>query len=253
MSEEKALLKTELLGLSYTCLEKSALVSLLARLAKEGRFTAVFTPNAVIAAEAEKSEALKAILQKADFLLADGIGVTLASRLSFSPVPPRLTGIDTAEALLPLLEREGLRLFLYGGKEGVALAAREAILSKHPRLAIGTHDGYSPGAEEAISRFSPHVLFVCLGFPRQERFILSLREGFDGVAMGLGGCLDAWAGQAMRAPRVLRRFGLEWLWRTLCEPHRARRLLPLPRFFWRATLAGGRKLIQKSQKRGYRI
>ncbi len=249
---QRAAAYVEILGLRYANLDREELAKALCRRAKEGRFTAVFTPNAVIAAEAEKSAEKKALLREADLLLADGIGVTVASRLSFSPPPCRNAGIDMAEALFPLMEREGLRLFLYGGKAGVAEEARRALLLQYPQLTIGVHDGYTAGAEAAIAAFSPHVLLVCLGFPKQERFILSMRGRISSLAMGLGGSLDVWAGRVPRAPLFFQRAGLEWLWRVAREPRRILRLLPLPRFFVCAAYEGYHKLIQKPQKRRQR-
>ena len=250
MKEGRGLEEVELFGLSYLNAEREATVSLLAQRAKERRFTAVFTPNAVMAAEAERSEEKKALLRQADLLIADGIGVTLASRLSLSSPISRIAGIDAAEALLPTLEREGLSLFLYGGREGVAERAKAALLLRYPRLCIETHDGYSSGAFEKIMAFSPSVLFVCLGFPRQETFILSLKDKLPCVAMGLGGSLDVWSGNLVRAPLLFRKMGLEWLWRIAREPRRLGRLFPLPRFFLRAAWQGARKSIQKKQKKG---
>lgn len=242
----------EVCGIRYTAMPKERLAERLCRLAKEGRFTAVFTPNAVIAAEAEGSPEKQALLEAADILIADGIGVTVAARLSFSPPPPRIAGIELAEALFPLAEREGLRLFLYGGRVGVAERAREKLLSRYPRLSIVVHDGYTEGAEAAILAFAPHILLVCLGFPRQERFILSLRGRLGCVALGLGGSLDVWSGDKRRAPLFFRKTGLEWLFRTAREPKRLPRLFPLPAFFLRAAGRGWRRLIQKPQKRGQR-
>ncbi|MBP3436461.1 MAG: WecB/TagA/CpsF family glycosyltransferase [Clostridia bacterium] len=236
------------LGLRYTDLDRQDILALLLSRAKERVFTAVFTPNAVIAAEAAKDAEKKAVLEKADCLIADGAGLLLASRLEGSPLSFRNTGIDTAYALLPLAEKEGLRLFLYGATRESVKRAKEKIEERFPNLTVACLDGYSEDPSARILLFRPHLLYVCLGFPKQERFILSLKGKGDFVAMGLGGSFDVWSGQRKRAPLFLQRAGLEWLWRTVGEPQRLARLLPLPRFFWQAWRQRWRKNIQKPQK-----
>ena len=91
-----------------------------------------------------------------------------------------------------------------------------------------------------------------MGFPRQEEWIVQNANKLPSVRifMGLGGSLDVWAGEVRRAPRLLRTLGLEWLWRTALEPSRAKRLLPLPAYFYRCLGAGARKLLRKCQKEG---
>lgn len=193
----------------------------------------IFTPNSEILYKASQEPNLISLLSEADLLLPDGIGVIFASHILQDPLPCRITGIDTAEYILSEAERMALSVYLLGGMSGVAEKAAHELTKKHPRLRIvGAHHGYFRSQEEKrqvvgkIQAASPQILFVCLGFPTQERFISDTLSKLPSVrlAMGLGGCLDVWSGSIRRAPKIIQRVGLEWLYRILSAPKRIKRL-----------------------------
>lgn len=211
----------------------------------ENQSTAIiFTPNPEILWQAHKDKALFSLLSEADLLLPDGVGVTLAARLRGTPMRERITGIDTGEWLLRYAAEHAHSVFLLGGKEGVAERAKNALCQKIPTLKIcGTHHGYFDKRTECrenqavlqkIRDAQPDFLFVCFGFPAQERWISENAEAlpFLRVAIGLGGALDVWSGNIKRAPKMIQKCGMEWLWRAAREPKRVKRLLCLPRFLW---------------------
>ncbi len=194
----------------------------------------VVTPNAVMLDACRRDTSLTALLDRADLSLPDGAGVLLAARRAGTPLSCRVAGIDFGEALLLRAQRDGLRVFLLGGGEGVAQRAAASLLEKYPRLCVcGTYWGYfdQMGEEdrrlcEHLRRVRPDILFVCLGFPLQERWIDTHLAHLSGlrVIAGLGGSLDVWAKDARRAPRPLRALGMEWAWRMAHEPRRLRQL-----------------------------
>ncbi len=201
----------------------------------------VVTPNAQILSACRKDAKLVSLLNSATLSLPDGAGVLLAAKRCGTPLPSRVAGADFAISLLNEAEKRGLRVFLLGGKAGVAEAARDRLQKSHPHLCIcGVHDGYFDfmGEEnvrllEAINRSHTDILFVCLGFPRQEAWI---SENFSRlpnvrVAAGLGGTLDVLAGKVKRAPASVSRMGLEWFWRMALQPKRLRHLPALIRFY----------------------
>lgn len=200
----------------------------------------VVTPNALIAEECQRKRGLLALVKSADLRVADGAGILLASRLLGSPLPERIAGIDLAESLLREAEKAGLRVFLLGGKRGVAEKARARLLDRYPELNIcGTHHGYfqKNGIEnntviDKIRRAAPDLLFVCFGFPTQEKWIASNLHRLKGVGVciGLGGSLDVWSGNATRAPRIIISAHLEWLWRMIIDPKRLSALPKLASF-----------------------
>lgn len=231
----------EILGIPFSPMTREEARIRLSRMIEEEASAAVFTPNPHMLMEAHRDPSLAALLKSAALLLPDGVGVTVAARLRGAPLPARITGIDTAEWLLSYGERNGLRFYFLGGETGVAQKAAERMKKRYPNLTVtGCHHGYfqKSGRENEkvlaeIQAASPHILFVCLGFPLQERWIAENLPSLPSVriAMGLGGVLDVWSGSLKRAPALLQALGLEWLWRTLQSPKkRLKALKSLPPF-----------------------
>ena len=202
----------------------------------------VFTPNALMLERARRDTALATLLNRASISLPDGAGVVWAAEKMGMPLRERVAGIDFGSAILERAERSGLRVFLLGGGDGVAEHASENLQKKHPRLCIcGTTWGYfhKTGEENTavisyIRACRPDVLFVCMGFPVQERWVienLHLLSDIRVIAC-LGGSLDVWAGDLRRAPLWMSRMGLEWLWRMLCQPGRFAKLPEIVSFLW---------------------
>lgn len=193
------------------------------------------TPNAEIVWEAMQDGTFRQILNDADLVLPDGAGVVLGSRILERPLQGKVAGIEFAERLVQRLAAKGGRLYLLGGKPGIAEKAAENLTGKYPGVQIcGTADGYFQDEEAAVARIraaSPEVLFVCLGAPKQERFMAAHQRDLNvGLMIGLGGSLDGFAGTVKRAPRWMIRCNLEWLYRLLKEPSRLGRMMRLPKF-----------------------
>lgn len=202
-----------------------------------------FTPNLQMLESARKLEETKKILNSASVLIPDGAGLLLASHFMRKPIKNKVAGIDFGEEIISLSEKEGKTIFLLGGAKGVAKRAAKKLLIKYPSLKIcGIHNGYFDTEDEGalikkIKNANPDILIVCMGFPKQERFVYEHRNDFTDIKVitCLGGALDVWAGKKMRAPILLQRAHLEWLWRILAEPKRAKRFLSsLPVLFYAA-------------------
>ena len=209
---------------------------------REGQGTCwVVTPNAVMLDACRRDALLCSLLNRADLSVADGAGVLLAARRQGTPLRARVAGIELGERLLAGAAESGLRVFLLGGKKGVAKKAALALKKRHPRLTVcGTHHGYFDKDKDcrdngsvirSINNAKADILFVCFGFPLQERWIAENLPSLPSLrlAMGLGGSLDVWSGNIRRAPSWVQSIGLEWLWRAFREPKRAKRLLSLPK------------------------
>ena len=196
----------------------------------------VVTPNPEIVWLCRKDPALGQIVKEAELVLADGVGITMGAKILGRPLASRLPGIDFAACLLREMARRGQSVFLYGAKPGIAVRAGEALGVQHPGLRIvGTADGYGDDGPviDAVRAAEPDVLLVCLGAPRQERWMASYKGQLGaGLMLGLGGALDVFAGEVERAPAGWRKLGLEWLYRLLKQPRRAGRMLKLPLFLF---------------------
>ena len=206
---------------------------------------AVYTPNSEIIYLAYKDADFCSLLNSADMLTADGIGVVYASRILDNPVPERAGGFDIACRVIERLAETGDRLFLFGGKPDVAEMAAENLKKEYPFINIvGTRNGYfqpeeNDGIISAINESGADIVFVCLGAPMQEKWIFENRDKLScSVMMGIGGSLDVFAGTAERAPEKWQKLGLEWLYRLIKEPKRFWRMLALPKFAFTVLIKG---------------
>lgn len=206
----------------------------MALLEQEGPHMAA-TPNPEIVQCAQKDRELSAILAGADLVLPDGIGIIQAARILGRPLKGRVPGIDFAAALMGRMAETGRRLFLLGAAPGVAEQAAANLQAAHPGLVVcGVHDGYFQEDGPVIQKIRDaraDVVFVCLGFPKQEKWIAAhgAQTGAR-LLIGLGGSLDVFAGKVERAPEQFQKLGLEWLYRLAKQPSRIGRMARLPLF-----------------------
>lgn len=205
----------------------------------------IFTPNSEIIMQAYKNKTFCDILNKADMLTADGIGVVYASKILDNPISERAAGYDIACQVIEKIAHSGHRLYLFGGKEGVAETAKRKLEEKYPFIQIvGTHNGYFKPEQESeivaeINSANPDIVFVCLGAPAQENWIARNSEKMNAkVFMGIGGSLDVIAGVAERAPEFWCNHGLEWFYRLMKQPSRFMRMMALPKFAITVLLKG---------------
>ncbi len=212
---------------------------------ESGEKCRVVTPNAEIAQLCKDDSSLCDIVNRSQLVLPDGIGVVYASRILGRPLKGRVPGVEFGEALLARLQNTGKSVFFFGAKPGVAQKAAENMQKKYPGLRIaGTLNGYYTDelkVVKTINAAQPDVLFVCLGAPKQEQFMALRGEVLDATVMaGLGGTLDAFAGEVRRAPDIFIKLNLEWFYRLLCQPKRIGRMMKLPAYLFSAMRAKGR-------------
>ncbi len=229
--------KVNILGTLVDKVTTTEAVDKIFEMLKEDRPHSIFTPNSEILMLAYKDDNFRDILNGADLLTADGIGVVYASKILKNPITQRAAGYDIACLLLERIAESGHRLFLFGGKPNVADTAKDNLLKKYPFINIvGTRNGYfAPDKEEEIinqiNEANADIVFVCLGAPMQEKWISKNAEKLNSkVFLGIGGSLDVIAGVAERAPKWWCEHGLEWLYRLIKQPSRFVRMLALPKF-----------------------
>ncbi len=181
-----------------------------------------------------------AILNRADLVYADGIGVVLGARLFGERLPGRMTGADFMPGFCDKFEKSGLSIYLLGGRDGVADRAAQRLKQRCPGLkVVGAHHGYfdhenSGPLIDAINSAKPHILLVAFGAPHQERWIDRNAGKLDvPVIWGVGGLFDFLSGNTRRGPQWLLDNGFEWLCRLLVEPRR----------LWKRYLLGNARFV----------
>ena len=228
-------MRTDILGVAFdnTTMDE-AVGRAMSLLEQEGPHLVV-TPNPEIVRLAQSDREFAGLIAGADLVLPDGVGILYAAKILGRPLKARVPGVDFASALMDAMAKTGKRLFLLGAKPGVAEEAARRLTAQHPGLTVcGVHDGYfqeDAPVVQSIREAGADVVFVCLGAPKQEKWAAA-HGGETGARLlvGLGGSLDVFAGQVDRAPESWQRLGLEWLYRTIRQPSRFKRVAKLPGF-----------------------
>jgi N-acetylglucosaminyldiphosphoundecaprenol N-acetyl-beta-D-mannosaminyltransferase len=203
------------------------------------RVATAFNPE--LAVRAQGDPRVTEALLGADLRYPDGVGVVWAAGRRGAVGLERVPGVELAARVLEGMAANDLPVYLLGAAPGVADVAVAALTARMPGLKVaGCRHGYFTDAEEheivaEIRGSGAAALFVALGTPRQQLFIHRHRDELGvRVAMGVGGSFDVWAGRVRRAPAWTRSLGVEWLYRLVTNPRRARRQIALLVFAWRA-------------------
>jgi len=248
--------RARLFGLDLMVSTRAHVAEELVAMAKASDCVTVQFINAHCINVAQTNRTYRDALARADFLLPDGSGKSIAARLAGRALGENLNGTDLFPELCRHAAARGQSIFLLGGKPGIAAAAAEAMASRYPALRIaGTRDGYWSASEEdrvvaEINASGAAIVLVALGVPTQEIWIDRVRDRLMArVVMGVGGLFDYYSGAIPRAPMAIRRVGCEWAWRLAQEPRRlfARYVIGNPLFLasalvhaWQARDLSGR-------------
>ena len=164
---------------------------------------------------------------RADVLLPDGIGVELAAKMSGQKLTANLNGTDLVPALLEKAARMGKSVYLFGGTPGTADAAAASLIHTIPDLRIaGTSNGYGDAADTEkviadINDSGADIVLVALGVPMQELWLYRYAHRLNApLTLAVGALFDCLAGAGVRAPELVRRAKMEWVWRLAKEPRR---------------------------------
>lgn len=232
--------KTNIRGLLVDNVTMSEALEFASRAFGNSAPSLVFTPNAEIAQACMESPETLALINSADMVLPDGAGVLSAAKILGTPLREKVAGVDFGDKLAGLCAENGKSLYILGGKPGIAETALRKLGEKYPGLSIaGFHDGYfdKSGDESEliaadICKSAADVLYVCLGFPVQEKWAYDNKSKLREVKIiaCLGGSADIYAGAIRRAPKLFISLRLEWLWRLLKNPSRIKRMTALPKY-----------------------
>lgn len=213
----------QVLGINVSSSPLNQVLNFLEKRIAAGKKTFIVTINPEMAVLACKQADFKAVINRADLVVPDGVGVVWALRRQGIKVD-RLTGAD----LMLELIKKGYKTVLAGAKPGVAQKAAERLRSD---LSVCT--GMTEPNVQEINKIKPDLLFVALGHGKQERWIAENWPKLNvKLAMGVGGALDQMAKPWLRAPKFIQKIRLEWLYRLVIQPWRIKRQLALLKFVW---------------------
>jgi len=202
---------------------------------KEQLFIVNINPEIVVANY--KNEEFKAKLNEQKYQIPDGSGIVWASKKKKGNIKKRITGIDLMLKICEKSQDYASKIYLYGGKEGIADKAKIELERQFPKIEIvGTANGYQEEDRvlENLKKTQIDILFVGLGSPKQEEFILKHKNELKKIRMimPVGGSFDVISKSKKRAPQWMQKCNLEWLYRLIKEPQRAFRQLKLIKFIW---------------------
>jgi N-acetylglucosaminyldiphosphoundecaprenol N-acetyl-beta-D-mannosaminyltransferase len=224
-------------GVAFDAVVESEVLDLVLGELAEGRGGRIITPNVDILRQASRSAEVREHIASSTVVVADGTPLIWAGKLAGRPLPARVPGSDLIWSLSGALATQGRSVYLLGGEPGAAEQAAKVLTGRYPGLKVAgwscpafgfdqRPDEYAAVCEEVVLA-NPDLVYVGLGFPKQERVIVRLRESMPAAwFMGCGAAIGFVAGTHRRAPLWMQKTGTEWLHRLAKEPGRlARRYL----------------------------
>ncbi|MCI8512998.1 MAG: WecB/TagA/CpsF family glycosyltransferase [Lachnospiraceae bacterium] len=242
-----------LLGINFSALDMASMLDeAMERVSNRKAASLVFL-NVDVVIKSEQDRFLRTIIDTAEYVLADGMPLIWLSRLFGRPLPEKVSGADFVPRLCQRAEEEGRSIFFAGGSERSLKNACARLREQYPGLRV---DGCSPpmGFEndpaqiealcQTIHQAAPDILVICLGCPKQEKFMYEYRKRYAvPVSVCAGATVDFLSGAVKRCPAWMSQSGLEWFYRFLQEPRRLFRryfiedmqILRLILKYWRET------------------
>ncbi len=195
----------------------------------------VVTINPEMINNAVQNPEFAEIINNAELIIPDGIGVQIGLKILGYNVR-RIAGIEFSRRMVEECAKSEQSVALVGAKPEIVQKAKENLEHEIQGLYVTyAHDGYFRDDDEILNELKirqPRLVLCALGSPKQEEFILKAKELLpDALFVGVGGSFDVWSGVVERAPEIYQKLGLEWLYRTVKEPKRFKRIFPtLPLF-----------------------
>ena len=195
----------------------------------------VVAPNTEFIMMAQKDEEFYNILKNAELATPDSVGVMIGGKIQKKSFKQRIPGQAYFRKILEIGEKEGWTFYMLGGEGEVPKLAVNNVKKDYPNLkVVGYHEGFfKEDSEEKvikeINSLKPNVLFVAMGAPIQEKWISKHKNELQvDIAAGQGGTFGYEAGKIKRAPKLVQKLCIEWLWRLILQPTRIKRMIVLP-------------------------
>lgn len=217
----------DILGVKIDNLSREEIFEKIENFLREEKFHQIATINPEFILEAQKNEEFRNILNNCNLNIADGFGLKFAFWRWGEKLKSRVAGVDLMLEILKIANKRGLGVFLVANKNGLSNweETRDAILKVYPNLKIGgiNIDKNNLGYKLQVTGYK--IVFCNFGAPFEEIFLNRQKNAIIGVAMGVGGSFDFLAGKLRRAPIIMRKVGLEWLFRLIQQPRRIKRIV----------------------------
>lgn len=235
--------RAKIQGFYVDLLDFNEVISRILQGIKEKKNIHVVTINPEIIQSAKKRPELAKIINEAEIITPDGVGIRIALKMK-GISQQQVTGVDLSKKMLEICAKDGIKVALIGAKPEILKLAARNIKEQYKGIQIVYfHDGYFndnyPIIEEIVNSGAEFVL-CAMGSPKQEYFISELKKVARGIcAIGVGGTFDVLSGTVKLAPAFYRKAGLEWLYRAVKQPERLKRIFPaLPIFFFQSIIDG---------------
>ncbi|HUT96317.1 MAG TPA: WecB/TagA/CpsF family glycosyltransferase [Candidatus Paceibacterota bacterium] len=214
--------KIDLFGIKFDNLTMDEAIKQLEKSLPAGRQRFVVLPYSEFVVRAQKDEKFKNILNSADFCLCEGRGLYLSAKILGKKIKTNIYGVDLIYNIVKIFQFP--KIFLFGATQDVIMKTTEKLGEK----IVGFENGYQNYNQviQKINSIQPNILLVGLGSPKQEEFIYENLDKMPSVklAIGVGGAFDFISGKIKRAPKIVQKIGLEWLWRLILESRRISRI-----------------------------
>ena len=190
----------------------------------------IVTANPETFMKADKIKEFDEALMRVDTtIVPDGIGIVKAANyIGINEINERITGVDITYKLLELANKYDKSIYLLGASKDVIELTVKNINKEYPKVNIvGYSDGYVEDKDnvfKSIKDMSPDIILVALGVPKQELLIAKHYDSFSkGILVGVGGTFDIISGTKKRAPQIIQKLNIEWLYRIIGDKDRIKR------------------------------
>ena len=194
---------------------------------KEKKFIITANPETYMLSEKDK-EMYKILNNKDNLVVPDGIAIVKTANFLGHDIKERITGVEIAEHLLEIANKNKYKVYLFGATEEVIERLENKIKEEYSNIKlVGASNGYIKDKDsvmEYIKTTNPDIIMLAMGIPMQEKLINKHITDFKkGIFIGVGGSFDVLSGSKKRAPKIFIKLHLEWLYRIIREPKRFRR------------------------------
>ncbi len=213
-----------------------AVVEIFEKYVSKKKFAVAVALNPEKLMSSKKFSNIRSIIQAADILYADGIGISKFLSLKYKTPVSRIAGCDLWEALMEEAGNKKLSVYLVGAKQEIVENVKENLEKKYSIVVVGADSGYFDSEVDQIKKIvhsNANIVVVAMGSPRQEELIYKLKaRDIESFCMGVGGSFDVFSGTVKRAPLVFQKTGMEWFYRLSSQPKRIFRNVSLLKYLF---------------------